>query len=53
MKAWIHILIGVMLLKFSLIGSDVHQVERKLATVQSQLQMAQLAMPMLRSMKFM
>lgn len=36
MKAWIYILIGVALLKFSLVGSDTYQVEQKLADVQSQ-----------------
>lgn len=49
-QAWIYILVGVTLLKIALVGSDVHQVEQRLAKVQSQLQMARLVMPVLRSM---
>jgi hypothetical protein len=51
MKALIHILVGVALLKVALIGSDVNQVEQKLTAMQSQIQMARLAMPVLRSIK--
>jgi hypothetical protein len=53
MKAWVYILVGIALLKVASVGSDANQVQQKLTAMQAQIQMARLAMPVLRSMKSM
>lgn len=47
--AWIYILAGVALLSVASNSPDSEQVQQKLAGLKSQIQMARLVMPVLRS----
>lgn len=48
--AWIWILTGTALLKMTLAVADSNQVQQKLTEVQTRVEMARLAMPVLRVM---